>query len=735
MKKFILIALLTFVYNLSAQNPEWIYLSKTESIGAIAEDGNEIWIGSYIGALKIDKITGARVFFDKTNSPFIDNWILCIAVDHEGNKWFGSYDKGILVKYDNTNWTVYDTSNSPLSGKAIYNLVIDSNNFIWLTCGNINGPLMKFDGTNWTLYNTSNSGLPSNYIDNIFSEGGNIWVSCSEILVKFDGTNWTEYNTSNSTISGKSIEMIDKDNNGNIWLLHSDGVEKFNGNTFTVFDETNTNIPNIMNYSMTIDSNNIIWTGCGSYNYSPHVLGGLMSFNGNTWTKYDTTNSPITGESVSPVYADSFNNIWFGCGPNGMVGRKSGSTWSSYNASNSELGSRFVRQIVSASDGNTYIATTEPYPSGSGLAKYDLSNWEVLPNYDDYSHTMSTDQSGNLYIKQNTGLMKYDGANWSSIANTPPLMIGPQVPIYLKALAIDLSGGVWMDYIDRVDASYNPRTHEWTYIPHEGLAHYNGVEWTTYNNLNSTFPDAIIDHIVIDDNNQVWFSSNLGLIKFDGTNWIIYNTSNSLLPRNDIGPFVFDSDGNIWFSNENNGFYKFEWNNINNYQNPDLDQGSTAYNIEFDLDGSIWQCNLFSLIRFDGTNWTYFNDSNSPIISHNLASLSIDKFGNKWLGTQFGVLVYNQSGIINLINPFPNRNISPSFYPNPFTEEIEIELFTQYNKVVVTLFDLQSRPVYTACLSQVQKIKIPRNNLKSGIYFYQIVSDNNIISKGKVIAE
>jgi ligand-binding sensor domain-containing protein len=734
MKNIIFATLLFFSSPLIAQNPEWIYLSKVESIQTITEDENSIWIGSHAGVLKIDKITGARVFFDKTNSPFIDSWIRRIVVDNEGNKWFGSYDKGILVKYDNTNWTVYDTSNSPLSGNAIYNLVVDSNNFIWLTCGNINGPLMKFDGTNWTLYNTSNSGLPSNFIENIFSEGGNIWLSCNGILVKFDGTNWTEYNTSNSAISGKSINQIDKDENENIWLLHYDGVEKFDGNTFTVFDETNTNIPNIRNYSMTIDTNNIIWTGCGSYNYSPHILGGLMSFNGNSWTKYDSTNSPINSESAGPVYADHFNNIWFGCGQNGMFGRKSGSTWSSYDASNSELGNRTVRQIVSATDGNTYIGTQEPYTSGSALVKYDLNNWEALPNYDDQAHFMATDQSNNLYIKQFTGLMKYDGAIWSSIPNTPLL----QAACYLelKAFATDISGGIWMDYVDRVEEYWDPISHTHYYIPHEGMAHYDGTTWTTFNNLNSPLPDAFINQIVIDEYNIVWVSTETGLFKYDGTNWTVFNTSNSLLPFNNIKSFVFDFEGNIWFSNGRYGFYKFEWTNLVNYTHPYLNIYQSGGTLAIDIDGSIWQYTLFELIKFDGTNWATFDYKNSPIPnSTNLNCLSIDKFGNKWLGTQFGVLVYNQSGIINSINPLPNHNISPSIYPNPFTEEIEIDLITQYNKVVVTLFDLQSRPVYTACLSQAQKIKVPRNNLKSGIYFYQIVSDNCIISNGKIIAK
>ena len=736
MKKIIFAVLLFYSSHLIAQNPEWIYLSKVPGIQTIAEDGNFIWIGSCAGALKINRTTGTKVIFDKTNCPFPDSWISNIAIDHYGNKWFSTWNKGVLVKYDDTNWTIYDTSNSPLSGCSIESLTIDSNNVVWISTGCTNGGLIKFDGTNWTLYNTSNSGLTTNYIKSVFSEGGNIWLASVTELIKFDGTNWTLYNTSNSAISGKSIVHIDKDNNGNIWLLHTGGVEKFDGNTFTAYDNTNTNIPNINNTSMSIDANNIIWTGCVAYNYSTHVLGGLMSFDGSTWTKYDSSNSVISDEDVSPVYADHFNNIWYGCDNTGMVGRKNGSVWTSYDASNSELNDNYVSQIVSNPDGKVFIGTKEPFSSALGLVKYDWNNWVGLPNYDNTSLTMATDISGNLYIKKRTGIIKYDGANWTNIANTPALQAGYPVGLNLDALATDLSGGIWMDYVDRVDATYDQINHTWTYNPHEGLAHYNGTAWTTFNNLNSLLPDAFINQIVIDDSNIVWVSTENGLIKFDGTNWTIYNTSNSLIPMNNIGSFIFDPVGNIWFSNGRYGFYKFDKTNVVNYTHPYLDPYLSGGILSRDIDGSIWQFTLFDLIHFDGNNWTTYDADNSPIPnSSNVTSLTIDKFGNKWLGTQFGVFVYKHLGVITSTGSYTDRYISVSVYPNPFNDEFEIDFVKQLNKVDVTIYDLLSMPVYSTSLSKVRKIKIPRNNLKSGVYFYQIISDNCIISNGKIIAK
>ncbi len=55
--------------------------------------------------------------------------------------------------------------------------------------------LVKFDGTNWTVYNTSNSPLSSNWVGTIaVDHSGKIWVGTSSYaphlgeLASFDGT-------------------------------------------------------------------------------------------------------------------------------------------------------------------------------------------------------------------------------------------------------------------------------------------------------------------------------------------------------------------------------------------------------------------------------------------------------------------------------------------------------------------------------------------------------------------
>lgn len=153
-----------------------------------------------------------------------------IEIDDFGIKWIGT-DNG-LVKYDGTNWTIYNTSNSPIPNNSVISLEIDQDDNIWIGTGGSNntGGLAKFDRTNWTVYTDENSSLPSNYINDLMPDNdGNIWIATGGTqpggLVKFDGdASWKIYNSSNSDIPNNRVSSIAIDSNGCIWAGTSSGV-------------------------------------------------------------------------------------------------------------------------------------------------------------------------------------------------------------------------------------------------------------------------------------------------------------------------------------------------------------------------------------------------------------------------------------------------------------------------------------------------------------------------------
>jgi ligand-binding sensor domain-containing protein len=156
----------------------------------------------------------------------------CVAVDAGGHKWVGTTDG--LAETDGLEWTVYRSENSPLPSNDVGVVVIDGDGNKWIGGGmpshtSTKGPkgLVKFDGTEWTVYNTDNSGLPSNRVLCLaVDEVGNKWIGTDEGLVKFNGTDWIVYAAAASWLCAAP--------DGSIWGLEA---SKGSWNMFRVRDD------------------------------------------------------------------------------------------------------------------------------------------------------------------------------------------------------------------------------------------------------------------------------------------------------------------------------------------------------------------------------------------------------------------------------------------------------------------------------------------------------------------
>jgi photosystem II stability/assembly factor-like uncharacterized protein len=88
------------------------------------------------------------------------------------------------------------------------------------------------------------------------------------------------------------------------------------------------------------------------------------------------------------------------------------------------------------------------------------------------------------------------------------------------------------------------------------------------------------------------------------------------------------------------------------------------------------------------------------------------------------------------INEQDNNRIPFSIYPNPTNQNATLEFDNSGKEnCILKLYDIQGQLVRTIAGISTGKAEIERKNLTSGLYFFQLQTDNEIIATGKFIIE
>jgi PKD repeat protein len=129
------------------------------------------WVGYTLPVQVPDPLQSGS---SKSNQAVTD-----IAIDVAGNKWFATDGSGVVVlDASNSSWTVYDTSNSGISGNFIQRIYIDPQGDYWF--GTLGGGVSRLSAklTDWETYNTSNSPLPEDdVLDLTKDDQGGLWLA------------------------------------------------------------------------------------------------------------------------------------------------------------------------------------------------------------------------------------------------------------------------------------------------------------------------------------------------------------------------------------------------------------------------------------------------------------------------------------------------------------------------------------------------------------------------------
>lgn len=87
-----------------------------------------------------------------------------------------------------------------------------------------------------------------------------------------------------------------------------------------------------------------------------------------------------------------------------------------------------------------------------------------------------------------------------------------------------------------------------------------------------------------------------------------------------------------------------------------------------------------------------------------------------------------------------NFNITANVFPNPILDEATLAVNSKLilNNTILVITDIAGRKVYaenTTLKQGLNQIKITKNNLNSGVYFYEILNNSQSLTKGKLMVK
>ena len=164
----------------------------------------------------------------------------------------------------------------------------------------------------WKIFKSADSPLTSNIITSISVDTfNNKWITCGGGLFKISGDDFTDFsNWTEIANLPANVSFVQADKNGNVWMgngLQATGLIKYDGNAFTVFNTQNSPIPYDNISGIAIDLNNNIWIMDGMEGVTAQIY--LVEFDGNNnWFQLPGNFGYQTRGDLAGI--DSSGNIW-----------------------------------------------------------------------------------------------------------------------------------------------------------------------------------------------------------------------------------------------------------------------------------------------------------------------------------------------------------------------------------------------------------------------------------------
>jgi uncharacterized repeat protein (TIGR02543 family) len=290
---------------------------------------------------------------------------------------------------------------------SIKEIETDQNGTFFLSSSFMLAPLVEWDGnTFWTTWNDTNGfvrlscgGL--NYVD-----GQGLYVGISNaIYLKDTADTWTSWTTSDGLPASTAVSIADTVLQGtSSWGLFAatgSGIAVYDGSAWSLMTMATSSGMLSNNVKVVMEHPYGRWILAG-FAYSSGGSQGFGIYNGISWENHTIINGESTG-MVNDIAVGPDETIYL-ARSGGGVSSYNGSSWTTYNTGNSGLVYNYVNVIaVDPTDGTIYAGT-----SGYGLSIYKDSEWITLTTNDGLLGNVISDiminSDGSFYVATFEGL-------------------------------------------------------------------------------------------------------------------------------------------------------------------------------------------------------------------------------------------------------------------------------------------------------------------------------------------
>ncbi|MBN2412799.1 PKD domain-containing protein [candidate division KSB1 bacterium] len=171
-----------------------------------------------------------------------------------------------------------------------------------------------------------------------------------------------------------------------------------------------------------------------------------------------------------------------------------------------------------------------------------------------------------------------------------------------------------------------------------GLAYYDGLDWTVYTTANSGLSVNNINRVTMDKSEDVLIVSTQGggVCVLENETWETYTTDQGL-SENIVYNVVLDRNWDAWIAPYWGSIIKFVDDSAYTYQPLGTGENDIYFSaVGLDSSGNVWAAGQHSgIARFDGVVWTHLDTSNSDLSSNlvRCKDILVEPNGVIWFGT------------------------------------------------------------------------------------------------------